>query len=210
MVKNKALITAFSLSPKSEKILETLQKRSGKSRSEIIRNLLSSPPKTTPVAAATPVINPDDANKVLKYYYQLISTQTPKPTIVIGIGIVARSGKVLIGLRKSLDQYVKNLTWTFPSGKFTSLNFEAELAKTIKNETGLKTKDHRLIHARLIPDSPAKKVRIVALYYQCKILSGKPVSGGDFKIVKWVPATDVTKYFTTSVADELMNFLGTL
>jgi hypothetical protein len=90
------------------------------------------------------------------------------------------------------------------------LDFAKEVVKTVKQETGLTSKVQRLIHARLIPDSPAKKIRIVALYYHCRILSGQPKAGGDFKSLKWVPATDVTKYFTTSTADEIMNFLGTL
>lgn len=210
MVKNKALITAFSLSPQTEKVLKTLQKRSGKSRSEIIRNLLTSRPKNTPSVPTPAFIDQNDTNRILKYYYQLIASQTPKPTIVIGIAIIARSRKVLIGLRKSNDIHVKNLSWTFPSGKFSSLDFEKEVIKTVKNETSISVKIMQLVHARLIPDSPTKKVRIVALYYHCKPLSGTGHSGGDFKTVKWVSATDVTKYFTTSVSDEIMNFLGTL
>jgi hypothetical protein len=155
-------------------------------------------------------LNNDDVNQILKYYYSLISNQKIKPTLVIGITLISRSGKVLIGLRKTTDRYVKNLTWTFPTGKFYTLDFESELKKTIKIEVGLTAKAFRLIHARLIPDSPGKKVRIVALYYHCKTIPAKPKPGGDFKQLKWIPATDVNRYFTTSVADEIMNFLGTL
>jgi len=213
MAKNKALITAFSLTEDSQKALNKLQTKSGQTRSEIIRNLLNSSrkivksPLNQEIAAN---ISVDDTNKILKYYYQLISAQTPKPTIVIGISLISQKGRVLVGLRKNIDPFVKNLSWTFPTGKFSSLDFEKEIIKTVKTETSLTVKVLSLVHARLIPDSPAKKVRIVALYYYCKILSGKSKSGGDLKLLKWVPATDVTKYFTTSVADEIMNFLGTL
>lgn len=218
MSKNKTLITAFSLSSKSNNILEKLQKRTGKTRSEIVRNLINSYAKSvdSPASSASPppqilaVTNSEETNKILKYYYQIISAADRKPTMVIGIAIISRRSKVLIGLRKSTDKHVKNLSWTFPSGKFNSLNFESELTKTIKQETGLVTKNQRLIHARLIPDSPGKKVRIVALYYHCKTQVGKPESGGDFKRIMWVPATDVTKFFTTSTSDEIMNFLGSL
>lgn len=216
-MKNKSLITAFSLSKESENTLKRLQNKSGKSRSEIVRNLLNSTTKKPKIFGSGrgvvqqfSQITPDDSNRILKYYYQLITESQSKPTIVIGIAIISSKNKVLIGLRKATDVHVKNLSWTFPSGKFHSLNFIEELSRTVFIEVGLKTKDYRLIHARLIPDSPQKKVRIVALYYQVKIVSGKPKAGGDFKQLKWIPATDVTKFFTTSVSDEIMNFLGTL
>lgn len=210
MYKNKALITAISLTPKTELILKRLQNSSGKNRSEIVRNLIDSHSKSAPIGESAVHFGPEDTNKILKYHYQIFSSPDRRPVMVIGVAIVSRSGKVLIGLRKAPDQHVKNLSWTFPSGKFFSLDFEKEMLKTVRQETGLTAKILRLVHARLIPDSPAKKVRIVAVYYHCKILPGKPKSGGDFKQIKWVPADDVTKYFTTSTSDEVMNFLGTL
>jgi len=217
MLKNKALITAFSLSRDSEKILKRLQRQTGKTKSEIVRNLLSSSTKNAVAAGQSrgpvtfsPTLSPDDTNQILKYYYSLISSQTPKPTWVIGISLLTRSGKVLIGLRKGSDPQVRNLTWTFPTCRFSTLDFERELIRSIKTETGLTAKIRQLVHARLIPDSPSKKVRIVALYYHCRVSSGIPRPGGDFKQLKWVPAADVTKYFTTSTADEIMNFLGTV
>jgi len=214
MNRNKSLITAFSISPENEKTLKQMQIKSGQTRSEIVRNLINSHGQKLKSAAGdlvfTRSLGNDDTNQILKYYYSLISNQKSKPTIVIGIALISRSGKVLIGLRKTTDRYVKNLSWTFPTGKFYTLDFESELKKSVKIEVGLTAKVFRLIHARLIPDSPGKKVRIVALYYHCKTIPAKPKPGGDFKQLKWVPAADVTRFFTTSVADEIMNFLGTL
>src|SRR3989304_7226028 len=131
MNNNKTLITAFSLSPKSEVILKRLQKRLGKTRSEIVRNLINSYAKSAitndfdkPSVKILPAFNQDETNKILKYYYQIITSADHKPTLVIGIAVVSKSGKVLIGLRKASDLHVKNLSWTFPSGKFLTLGFE--------------------------------------------------------------------------------------
>ncbi len=214
MNKNKSLITAFSLSPENEITLKRMQNKSGQTRSEIVRNLINSHSQKLKSGVGDMVftrsLSNDDTNQILKYYYSLISNQKIKPTIVIGIAVISRSGKVLIGLRKTADRYIKNFSWTFPTGKFYTLNFESELKNTVQIEVGLTLKSQRLIHARLIPDSPGKKVRIVALYYHCKTMPAKPKAGGDFKQIKWIPASDVTRFFTTSVADEIMNFLGTL
>lgn len=156
------------------------------------------------------IIDDSDANKILRLYYSLLSQTKTKPTIVVVIGIINKKGKVIIGLRKSSDLNIQDLHWTFPSGKSETLDFESTLVKTVKEETGLNIKPVRLVHARLIPDSPEKKIRIVALYYHCKLLGGVQKPGRDFKQLKWVPATQVHRHFTTSVADEITTFLGTL
>lgn len=215
MTGKKTSITAFSLPVETEKVLEKLQGKFGKSRSELIREMINfylKSEKRTQNIRETPNLNidSDDTNKILKYYYQFISQNKKQTSMVIGIAIINKKDRVLIGLRKTKDIHVKNLSWTFPTGKFFSLDFESEIAKTVKRETGFDVKVNELVHARLIPDSPQKKIRIIALYYHCKIISGKPKPGGDFKEIKWVLSTDITKHFTTSVADEIMNFLGTL
>jgi ADP-ribose pyrophosphatase YjhB (NUDIX family) len=213
---NKSSITAISLPEKTEKVLQGLQSKLQKNRSELIREMinfyLKSGKRSEYGRGEVSNFNVDstDTNKILKYYYQLISQSKPKASIVIGVVIINKKNRVLIGLRKIKDIHVKNLTWTFPSGKFSSLDFESEIIKTAKQETGFDVKVAQLVHARLIPDSPEKKIRIIALYYHCKIVSGKQKPGGDFKDLKWVPATEVTRHFTTSVSDEIMNFLGTL
>jgi ADP-ribose pyrophosphatase YjhB (NUDIX family) len=216
MSTKKTGITAFSLLPETEKVLNRLQNKLHKNRSELIREMINyyaKSAKKTPdksMGVTDTRIDGSDTNKILKYYFQLISRQKYRPSMVIGIAIINKKNKVLIGSRKSRDVYVKNLTWTFPTGKFSSLDFESEIAKTVKQETGLNVKILQLAHARLIPDSPEKKIRIIALYYHCRIVSGKARAGGDFKEIKWIPASEVTRHFTTSVSDEIMNFLGKL
>jgi len=212
---NKSSIKAFSLSSYTESTLNKLQNKFQKNRSQLIREAIDYFDKSNKINSATNVSNNSEnnsfsPNQILKNYYELISAQKPKPTLVIGVAIISRSHKVLIGQRKHKDPHLKHLSWTFPSGKFSSLNFEKEIVSTVLRETHLNCKPLNLVHARLIPDSPAKKIRIIALYYHCKISSIKALPGGDFKTLKWVPAVDVTEYFTTSVSDEIMNFLGTL
>jgi ADP-ribose pyrophosphatase YjhB (NUDIX family) len=215
MTNKKTLITAISISTETDRLLNSLQKKYQKNRSQLLRELIFRAGKDVKKSFTDETISETTAdltnpNTVLRKYYEMISAQSHKPTLVIGIAVINKQKKVLIGLRKTRDQYVRNLSWTFPSGKFTSLNFESEVEKTLLKETGLKSRVVRLIHARLIPDSPEKSVRIVALYYHCKAVSGKLIPGGSFKELKWIPAADVTKFFTTSTCDEIMNFLGTL
>lgn len=212
----KSLITTISISNDTENDLNKLQTRLHKNRSQLIRDLvefyLSSSKKSVNKSDTNYQSNNySDPNIILRRYYELISYQrSKKPLIVIGIGIINKKKLVLIGQRKFKDSLVPNLTWTFPSGKFFSLNFESEVIKTIQAETGYLTRLVSVIHARLIPDTFDRRVRIIAIYHHCKVISGRPKAGGDFKEVKWIPATDVTKYFTTSVCDEIMNFLGRL
>ncbi|HUW24073.1 MAG TPA: NUDIX domain-containing protein [Patescibacteria group bacterium] len=137
-------------------------------------------------------------------------SQNKKEAIVVGLGIIAKEGRVLIGQRKDPDPYVKELTWVFPGGKFESLDLEKELIRHLKEETGLDVNINQLVHARLIPDSPEKKVKVIALYYHCAAVSGQEKAGGSLGKLEWVPAMKVFHFFTTSTADEVVAFLGTL
>jgi len=210
----KTKIMGFSLPPEIYQEIENLLKTSHKTKSEFMRQVIES---YLSVAQKTLVQSPknkldidqSDANKILKLYYQLIGNHQ-KDTIVVGLGIIIKEGKVLIGQRKEKDPYVKELTWVFPGGKFDSLNFEEELTAKINEETWLSVYVNQLIHARLIPDSPEKKVKIIAIYYHCTPVSGKENAGGDLKKLSWVEPTKVFHYFTTSTADEVVSFLGTI
>ena len=210
----KTKIMGFSLPPEIYQEIENLLKTSHKTKSEFMRQVIES---YLSVAQKTLVQSPknkldidqSDANKILKLYYQLIGNHQ-KDTIVVGLGIIIKEGKVLIGQRKEKDPYVKELTWVFPGGKFDSLNFEEELTAKIKEETWLSVYVNQLIHARLIPDSPEKKVKIIAIYYHCTPVSGKENAGGDLKKLSWVEPTKVFHYFTTSTADEVVSFLGAI
>lgn len=210
----KTKIMGFSLPPETYEKIESLLKTSHKTRSEFLRQAIDTYLYTTqrtigkePLSAGE--ISSQDINKVLKLYYQLISADK-KDVIVIGLGIISKEGLVLIGQRKEKDPYVKELSWVFPGGKFASLEFENELVKIVKEETGLDVYVNQLIHARLIPDSPEKKIKIIALYYHCIPVSGKEQAGGDLNKLAWVEPMKIFHHFTTSTADEVVSFLGTL
>lgn len=210
----KTKILGFSLPPETYDEIQNLLKITHKTKSEFMRQVIDSyiniTQKTLKVSSENELeISNEDVNKVLKLYYQLVGGNK-KDTIVIGLGIIAKEGKVLIGQRKGKDPFVKELTWVFPGGKFKSLDFAKELTDAVKEETGLDVYINQLVHARLIPDSPEKKVKIIALYYHCTPISGKETTGGDLKQLKWVEPMKIFHYFTTSTADEIVSFLGSI
>ena len=84
-----------------------------------------------------------------------------------------------------------------------SLYFEKEIKETAKREAGLDIDVKGVIAARRMPES---KTNIVIIYFDC-VGKGDEKAGGDLKELKWVPATSVCNYFTTSVMDEVMTFL---
>lgn len=207
-------ILGFSLPPETYFQIENLLKKTHKTKSEFMRQIIETylqiGQKTIEETPKTEFsVSHEDINKILKLYFQLIGTNK-KEVMVIGLGIISKGGQVLIGQRQQKDLYVKELSWVFPGGQFESLDFENELKRDLKEETGLNIYINQLIHARLIPDSPEKKVKIIALYYHCTPVSGREKPGGDLKKLAWVPAMKIFHYFTTSVSDEMVAFLGTL
>jgi len=123
--------------------------------------------------------------------------------LTVGLAIIHKNGNVLIGCRKEKDEFVEHLTWVFPGGKLESLNFEKEIKKLAKEETGLDINFNKIIAVRKTPDA---KINIILIYFDC-VSKGIEKPGGDLKELKWVPATSVCKYFTTSVMNEVMIFL---
>jgi len=123
---------------------------------------------------------------------------------LVGLAMIHKDGNVLIGQRKTKDEFVEYLTWVFPGGEFKTMNFESELKETVKEECGLDIKINSLLFARKYPDA---KIPIVVFYFDCSASGGTEVAGGDLNELKWVPGTSVTKYFTTSTSDRVMEFL---
>jgi len=123
--------------------------------------------------------------------------------LTVGLAIIHKNGNVLIGCRKEKDEFVEHLTWVFLGGKLESLDFEKEIKKTVKEETNLDIDVNRVIAARRMPES---SINAILIYFDC-VGDGIEKAGGDLKELKWVPATSVLKYFTTSVMNEVMIFL---
>ncbi|MFZ3077624.1 MAG: NUDIX hydrolase [Candidatus Aenigmatarchaeota archaeon] len=123
--------------------------------------------------------------------------------LLIGLAIIHKNGKVLIGARKEKDEFVEHLRWVFPGGKIVCADLESEIKKIAKEETGLDVSVNGIASARKIPEA---KIDIVAVYFDCAA-EGDEKAGGDLKELKWVPATSVIEYFTTSVSNEVMAYL---
>jgi len=123
---------------------------------------------------------------------------------LIVLGIIHRDGKVLIGKRKDKDEFVEHLTWVFPGGELQGTDLKNSLKNIIKEETSLDVEVKELIYARKSPES---KVDMVLFYFDCIPMGGMERAGGDLIKLKWVPATSVCEYFTTSVTDRIIVFL---
>ncbi len=208
----KTKVVGFSIPPKLYKKFNAIVKKGHKTKSEFFREVLDVYFKSLDFTTSSKEVGfkESDLAKALKSYWTLRASSDTK-TIIIGLGIVTKNSKVLIGGRKEKDKWVENLTWVFPGGKMDSLDFEKEIKDEVKEETGLKVKVDNLITARIHPDSGFKAVQIVALYFSCSPISEQKVKpGGDLSELKWVKPTEVFKHFTTSTCDEVTKFLITL
>lgn len=213
-MKSKTHVIAISLNKDIDNILDRLQQKQNKSRSQIVRDLILNFNKKLTTNISEKIVpeyrNNDSTNGILKKYCKLLSEVGEYPKIFLGIAIATKNHKVVIGLRSGNDPIVKNLTWTFPSTKLDRLNFETQILKNLKTETGLNGKAAKLIFARIIPDTLKKNYVLIAFYYHIRTLSGTLRKGGSFQKVQWVPVSDITKYFTTSTSDEIINFLNSV
>lgn len=211
----KTKVVGFSLPPEIYQKLEKAIKIKHKTRSEFIREMIDVyfETVTSQTSQNIDAINIDEGDlaKILKSYW-LLRSKTKLKVVPIGLAIIVNDKeRVLIGARKNKDLWVENLTWVFPGGKLKSLNFEEEIRKTVKRETGISVNVKGLVASRTYPDSGFKPVSIVGLYFYCttnKEQSVKP--GGDLSQLKWVRPTEVFKYFTTSTCDEVTKFLTTI
>ena len=91
-MKRKSLITAISFPKETGLILDKLQNKFHKNRSELLREMINyyveSSVNNKNIKQNQEYIDDSDANKVLKLYYKLISVTKSKPTIVVAVGIV--------------------------------------------------------------------------------------------------------------------------
>lgn len=122
------------------------------------------------------------------------------------LAIIYKNGKILIGKREA-DQYVKELTWSFPGGRPTyDKPLEDSLKDEVKKKTGFDIDVTKLVFARNYPEEP----KFISLYYLAKIIGGKEKTGEKFTEIKWVKPSEVTRFFTTSVDNFIIKFLKKL
>lgn len=213
-------IVGFSLPPEVHKKVESLIKKNHKTRSEFFRgmidvylNSLSQKNKITQQkqAIVSDGTREHDLAKILKSYW-LLKSQTKLDIITVAVALIINDkGQILIGERKAKDKWVNYLTWVFPGGRLESLDFEKEIQREIKEETGLDVHVNTLVDSRIHPDSGFKRTQIVILYFYCTPQSkNKPKPGGDLKKLKWVKPSGVFGYFTTSTSDEVTKFLHSM
>jgi len=122
------------------------------------------------------------------------------------LAIVYKDGRILIGKRES-DEYVKELTWTFPGGRPSyNKTLEESLKEEVLKKTNLRIRIIKLIFARNYPEKPV----FMSLYYLAKPIGGEEKPGEKFTEIKWIRPTDVTEYFATSVDPYITEFLSKL
>jgi ADP-ribose pyrophosphatase YjhB (NUDIX family) len=201
----KTKIIGFSIPPETYSQFESVLKGRHKTKSEFFREILDI--YFRDAATDRSRIGEKDIAHSLRNYWEFRSLPDSN-VIVVGLGIIVKNGKVLIGQRKNKDPWVDNLTWVFPGGQMHALHFNDELRKNIKKETGLDVVVKSLVTSRIHPDSGFKNVQIIALYFYCEPTStGRESSGNNLAKLKWIKPSDVFKYFTTSVSDEVTKFL---
>lgn len=203
----KTKVIGFSVPPEIHSQFEAVLKIRHKTKSEFFREILDIYFQGLHNQKDHLQVGERDIAHMLRKYWELKSSSGLN-VIIIGLGIVVKDGKVLIGLRKEKDKWVANLSWVFPGGKMDTLKFDDELKKIIKEETGIEVEVKSLVASRIHPDSGFKDVQIIALYFYCQPISKeKEKAGGILERLKWVKPSDVFKFFTTSVADEVTKFL---
>src|SRR3989344_316987 len=125
--------------------------------------------------------------------------------ILLGVIYDPKKRKILLGRREN-DPYIKELTWCFPGGRASKEELEDCLKKKIKEKTGLKVENLGAVFSKTYPE----KRDLLSIYYLCEVVGGKEKAGEKFVELKWVKPTDVKKYFTTSLHQNLLKYLKTL
>ncbi|MBN1463882.1 MAG: NUDIX domain-containing protein [Paludibacteraceae bacterium] len=200
-------VVGVSLPPETNNKIEDFIKKHHKTRSEFFREMIENyfSHKNTACEALSEL---DIANSLRNYW--ILRSGTDMKLIIIGLGmIINNKNEVLIGARKNKDKWVENLSWVFPGGKLTSLDFKTDIVNIIKRETNLSVEVKSLVSVRIHPDSGFKNVQVIAFYFHCEALNNLGTKKTkDLQELKWVPPLDVFKYFTTSTSDEVTQFLA--
>ncbi|HLA23100.1 MAG TPA: NUDIX domain-containing protein [Candidatus Nanoarchaeia archaeon] len=125
---------------------------------------------------------------------------------LMGIIYDSKTKRILIGKREN-DPYINKLSWTFVGGRPSyKEDLEFYLKHEVKIKTGLDIEIKKVIFAKTYPE----KREFLSIYYLCEVVGGKEKAGEKFVELKWVKPTDVKKYFTTSLHQNLLKYLKTL
>lgn len=123
--------------------------------------------------------------------------------ILLGIIFDPKERKILIG-RREKDKYYPKLSWAFPGGDLTH---DGEINKTLKEkikaQTGLKVKNLGAVFSKTYEEDRS----LVAIYFLCEAVKGRPKAGEKLKELKWVKAEQLESLFTTSFHPRLKEYL---
>lgn len=109
-------------------------------------------------------------------------------------------GEILIGKRQN-DQFIKNLSWSFPGGRPA---YDADLEHYLKIEVKKKTNYDIAVGNILFAKTYPEDRQFLSIYYSATFIGGKKKAGEKFHELKWVKPDDLKNYFTTSLHPKLL------
>lgn len=119
------------------------------------------------------------------------------------LGIIKYNNKILI-VRRENDPLVKELEWCLPGGSLEpGINVEECLKMKIKKKVGLDISFTKLLFARV----PEENNKFLLMYYYCESEGNKFKLQTEFVDAKWIKPAEYSQYFTTSIDQNLKNFL---
>ena len=125
---------------------------------------------------------------------------------VLGIIYDPKTGYILIGKREH-DPHISKLSWCFPGGRPAySQELEFYLKKEIKIKTNLEVEVKNIVWAKTYPENR----KFLSVYYYCEGSAGREKAGEKFRELKWIKPQEVENFFTTSIHQEILNFLESL
>jgi len=125
---------------------------------------------------------------------------------VLGIIYNPQTKQILIGKRES-DPFIKELSWCFPGGRPA---YENDLEFYLKHEVKIKTNLDIDVKGVIFAKTYPEKREFLSIYYYCEVTQGEEKAGEKFVELKWIKPDEVQKYFTTSLHQELLDYLKTL
>lgn len=203
-------VIAFSYTQKTGIFLNRLQRQTGKNRSQIIRDLISESANQDTSTAKNAIPNAfalPQQEQIIKSFFEIVAS----PNILVLVqAVIARGDRVLAVLPKKTGQIFKYSTWEFPSYISSSFDIQEGLVAKIKKELGAKVKIDQLILGRLSPETSVSGQQVINILCHCHIISGKIIPVSSVKETKWIPATQLGRYFTTSLGDPFLKWLSQL
>lgn len=121
-------------------------------------------------------------------------------------GILYKDARILIGKLRHPNDLIPRMQWTFPLRTIKDGESPRIEIKRTFSELGLSVDAGKF----LIKTIPSENPKIEEYYYESVYRSGFLKNSGAFSEFAWVRPTQVLKYFTTSINNDLMEYLRSL